>query len=123
MAGVKIPKVKVGQICWTTGGHVVSTLNGRLVKVTSVGRKGEIEVQLLNPTQGDICYLGKDCKLSYTSSYWLFTTPSDWKEGWMEGTPDSITQPVLEKKPITCPSCNSKVTVKMKFCGECGEKL
>ena len=46
----------------------------------------------------------------------------DWRE-WMEGTPDSITQPVVEKNPTTCQSCNSKVTAKMKFCGDCGEKI
>lgn len=123
MATVKIPKVKVGQICWTTGGHVVDSLNGRLVKITNVDRKGGVTVQLLNPTDEDVCCLGKECKIGYLSAYWLFTSPSDWREGWTEGTPDSITQPVLEKKPTTCPSCNSKVTAKMKFCGECGEKL
>lgn len=50
MAGVKIPKVKVGQICWTTGGHVMDNLNGRLVRVTNVDSKGGVIVQLLNPT-------------------------------------------------------------------------
>jgi len=48
MAAVKIPKVKVGQVCWTTGGHVVDSLNGRLVKVTSVDRKGGVTAQQLS---------------------------------------------------------------------------
>lgn len=122
MASVKIPKVKVGQVCWTTGGHVIDSLNGRLVKVTNVDRKGGVTVQLLNPTAEDVSVLGKECKTAYLSAYWLFTSPSDWRNG-MEGSPDSITQPVLEKKPTNCPSCNSKITAKMKFCGECGEKL
>lgn len=122
MAGVKIPKVKVGQICWTTGGHVVDSLNGRLVKISNVDRKGGVTVQLLNPTAEDVCVLGKECKMAYLSAYWLFTEPSDWRNG-MEGSPDSITQPAVEKKPTNCPSCNSKITAKMKFCGECGEKL
>ena len=122
MAGVKIPKVKVGQVCWTTGGHVVDSLNGRLVKISNVDRKGGVTVQLLNPTAEDVRVLGKECKMAYLSAYWLFTSPSDWREG-MEGSPDSITQPVVEKKPTNCPSCNSKITAKMKFCGECGEKL
>lgn len=122
MAGVKIPKVKVGQVCWTTGGHVVDSLNGRLVKVTNVDGKGGVTVQLLNPTAEDVSVLGKECKVAYLSAYWLFTSPSDWRNG-MEGSPDSITQPVVEKKPTNCPSCNSKITAKMKFCGECGEKL
>lgn len=122
MAGVKIPKVKVGQVCWTTGGHVVDSLNGRLVQITNIDRKGGVTVQLLNPTTEDVAYLGKECKVAYLTAYWLFTEPSDWRNG-MEGSPDSITQPVVEKKPTNCPSCNSKITVKMKFCGECGEKL
>jgi len=114
--------VKVGQICWTTGGHVVNRLNGRLVKVTKVDSKNSVEVRLLNPTDEDICYLGKACTIRYSSPFWLFVSPDDWRE-WMEGTPDSITQPVVEKNPTTCQSCNSKVTAKMKFCGECGEKI
>lgn len=122
MATVKIPKVKVGQVCWTCGGHVIDSLNGRLVKVTNVDRKGGVTVQLLNPTAEDVSVLGKECETAYLSAYWLFTSPSDWRNG-MEGSPDSITQPVLEKKPTNCPSCNSKITAKMKFCGECGEKL
>lgn len=122
MAGVKIPKVKVGQVCWTTGGHVIDSLNGRLVKVTNVDRKGGVNVQLLNPTAEDVGYLGKECKVAYLTAYWLFTEPSDWRSG-MEGSPDSITKPLVEKKPTNCPSCNSKITAKMKFCGECGEKL
>ena len=122
MAGVKNPKVKVGQICWTTGGHILDSLNGRLVRVVSVHKNGEVVVRLLNPTDSDVCYLEKDCELGYSNTFWLFTDPSDWKP-WMEGTPESITQPVLYKQPLTCPSCNSKITAKMKFCAECGEKL
>jgi hypothetical protein len=122
VATVKIPKVKVGQICWTTGGHVVDSLNGRLVKITNVDRKGGVTVQLLNPTAEDVSYLGKECKVAYLTAYWLFTEPSDWRNG-MEGSPESVMQPVVEKKPTNCPSCNSKITAKMKFCGECGEKL
>lgn len=118
----KKQKVKVGQICWTTGGHVVDSLNGRLVKVTNVDRKNGIEVRLLNPTDEDVCYLGKDCKIGYSSPHWLFVSPSDWREG-MEGSPESITQPIEEKKQLVCNACGSKVTSKMKFCGECGEKL
>lgn len=122
MAGVNTPKVKVGQICWTSGGHEPSELNGRLAKVVSVGKRGEVVVRLLNPTDYDVIWLGKGCELGYSNSFWLFTSPSDWKP-WMEGSPDSITQPVIDKQTLTCPSCNSKITTKMKFCGECGEKL
>lgn len=122
MAGVKKSKVKAGQVCWTTGGHVLDNLNGRLVKVVSVRKNGGIIVRLINPTSEDVIDLGKDCELGYSSDYWLFTDPSDWNP-WMEGTPESITQPVVDKQPLTCPSCNSKITAKMKFCAECGEKL
>ena len=47
-------KIKVGQICWTCGGHVHDSLNARLVKVTHVGRQGAVKVKLINPTEDDI---------------------------------------------------------------------
>lgn len=114
--------IKIGQICWTTGGHVMDFLNGRLVKVTKVSKNGSVEVRLLNPTAQDVIALGKDCSFGYSNSFWLFTSPEDWRD-WMEGGPDSVTQPVEQKKELTCHSCSSKITSKMKFCAECGAKL
>lgn len=118
--------VKVGQICWTAGGYDI--LSFRLVKVVEVRdkpRKGEISrifVKPVNPTELDKIWLGEKLIMGVYSSDWLLTEPSDWRNG-MEGSPESVVQPSVEKKPTVCPSCNSKVTAKMKFCGECGEKL
>lgn len=120
MVGVRNTKVKVGQVCWTTF-EFDFPLCGRLVKVVSVKGK-RIRIRLLNPTEGDRIWLDGEDYFYISSVNSLFTSPEDWRPR-MEGSPESVIQPVVEKKPTACPSCNSKVTAKMKFCGECGEKL
>lgn len=126
MATVKIPKVKVGQICWTCGGYDI--LSFRLVKVVEIrdkprkGQTSSVFVKPVNPSEVDKIWLGNDLIMGIHNPDWLFTEPSDWRNGF-EGSPESVMQPVVEKKPTNCPSCNSKITAKMKFCGECGEKL
>ncbi len=112
--------LKVGQICWTSAEFDYG-LGCRLVKVVSVDKK-RIKIKLLNPTACDKIWLEGDDWFYISSVNSLFTSPSDWTPK-MEGTPESITNYVEPKTKFTCASCNSKVTAKMKFCSECGEKL
>lgn len=123
---VKKKEVKVGQICWTCGGYDI--LSFRLVKVVEVrktprrGESSRIFVTPLYPTPTDKIWLGKDLLMGVYSEDYLFTSPEDWKPGF-EGSPESITQSVVQKKDLTCSYCSSKITPKMKFCAECGAKL
>ena len=115
--------VEVGQVCWLTGGYDYN-LSGRLVKVVAIRDKRlcrGIEVVLLNIREDDPLDFKNGERIGVSSPIWLFTSPEEYLP-FCEGTPDSISAKV-EPNPLACGKCNTKVTKKMKFCCECGEKL
>ena len=115
--------VKVGQICWLTGGYSFEDLNFRLVKVTKLtpsNRTAKIQVKLLNPREGDSKEI-LEVGIGVYSTDWLLIYPEEYHKH-CEGTPESITQPEVITK-LVCQDCNTILTKKMKFCPNCGKAV